>query len=86
MSALAKENQVHPVVANPMVMSLSQTTATPRSLTPTVSQEGSMIMSTSHQPEGAVIDHGDISLAVGETSQEVYYVNHCHAGDVDIYF
>ena len=39
-----------------------------------------MIMSTSHQPEGAVVDHGDISLAVGETSQEVYYVSLYHAG------
>ena len=68
---------MHPVV-NPMVMSLSQTTATPRSLTPTVSQEGSMITSTSHLPEGVTIDHGDVNLTAGETSQEVNIeIQHC---------
>ena len=67
MSALAKESQTHTVV-NPMLMSLS--TATPHSLTPTVSQDGSMITST-HLPDSAIVDHGDVNLTVTDTTQDV---------------
>lgn len=69
MSALAKENQMHPVT-NPMVMSLSQVTPTPHSITPTVSQDGSMIQS-GHLPDSGVVDHGDINISMADNSQEV---------------
>ena len=68
MSALAKESQTHTVV-NPMLMSLS--TTTPHSLTPTVSQDGSMITSAHLPDTGAVVDHGDVNVVVTDTTQDV---------------
>ncbi|XP_052796353.1 E3 ubiquitin-protein ligase HERC2-like isoform X2 [Mya arenaria] len=83
-SSLQKENQmVAPPQGNPLVMSLSQASATPRSTTPIPFLEASLVTSTTLPPlEGAVggiVDHTDINLALMENSLETMTLEDHHA-------
>ena len=75
-SALMKENQVPPA-PNTMVTSLSQSVATPRSMTPSQSVDSTMMASSIQAAEATnIVDHSDINLSLIDSLNEVKYVYH----------